>query len=48
MEGIYWLVYTSPEMMLSKGQWRKVLTSDEFKDHCIGVPIDEAHNVAHW
>eukprot|EP00794_Sanderia_malayensis_P001622 gene1622-1796_t len=41
-EGCYSLVYTSPESMMAKEVWRKI-SSTEFRRHCIGVAIDEAH-----
>eukprot|EP00794_Sanderia_malayensis_P001676 gene1676-1869_t len=44
-EGCYSLVYTSPESMMAKEVWRKILSSTEFRRHCIGVAIDEAHLV---
>ena len=47
-EGIYSLVYASPECLLGKNAWRRILCSDEFRDHCIGVAYDEAHIIAHW
>ena len=47
-DGIYSLVYASPECMLEKNIWRKVLSSDAFRDHCIGVVYDEAHIIAQW
>ncbi|XP_066916950.1 bifunctional 3'-5' exonuclease/ATP-dependent helicase WRN-like [Clytia hemisphaerica] len=47
-DGIYSLVYTSPESILSKGRLRRLLSSDSFQDHCIGVAIDEAHVMAEW
>ncbi len=47
-EGVYSLVYASPECLLGKNAWRKILCSDEFRDHCIGVAYDEAHIIAQW
>ena len=47
-EGVYSLVYASPECLLGKNAWRRILCSDEFRDHCIGVACDEAHIIAHW
>ena len=40
-EGVYSLVYASPECLLGKKAWRRILCSDEFRDHCIGVAYDE-------
>ena len=47
-EGVYSLVYASPECLLGKNAWRWILCSDEFRDHFIGVAYDEAHIIAHW
>ena len=47
-DGIYSLVFASPECMLENNIWRKVLSSESFRDHCIGVVYDEAHVVAQW
>ena len=47
-EGIYSLVYASPECLLGKEIWRTILCSDEFREHCIGVGYDEAHIIAQW
>ena len=46
--GHYSLVYTSPECILSKDIWRSLISSQEFRDHCIGVAIDEAHCISQW
>ena len=47
-EGIYSLVFASPECLLGKKTWRSILCSDEFRDHCIGIAIDEAHIIGQW
>ncbi len=47
-EGHYSLVYATPECMLGKNSWRKIKSSEEFRDHCIGVVYDEAHIIAQW
>ncbi|XP_028419127.1 uncharacterized protein LOC114544809 [Dendronephthya gigantea] len=47
-DGVYSLVYASPECMLGKNEWRRILYSEDFRDHCIGVAFDEAHIIAHW
>jgi superfamily II DNA helicase RecQ len=47
-EGIYSLVYASPECLLGKKIWRSILCSDEFRDHCIGIAYDEAHIISQW
>ena len=47
-EGIYSLVYASPECLLGKKIWVSILCSDEFRDHCIGIAYDEAHIISQW
>ena len=47
-EGVFSLVYASPECMLGKQEWRNILSSDDFREHCIGVAFDEAHIIAQW
>ena len=47
-EGVYSLVYASPECLLGKSVWRTILSSEEFRDHCIGVAYDEAHIIVEW
>lgn len=47
-EGIYSLVYMSPESLLSKNTFRRILSSGSFRKHCIGVVIDEAHLISQW
>lgn len=46
--GVYALVYSSPECMLSNNRWRNLLTSKSFRENCIAVAVDEAHCIAHW
>ena len=47
-DGVYNLIYTSPESMLSASRWRKLLTGTTFADNCVGVAVDEAHCIRHW
>ena len=47
-EGHYCLVYTSTECILSNDMWRSLISSRDFRSHCIGVAIDEAHCIAQW
>ncbi len=41
-------VYSSPESMLSLERWRKILTSNIYKEACIGIVVDEAHCISEW
>ena len=47
-DGVYSLIYTSPECMLEGRYWRQILSSEAFREHCIGVAVDEAHCIAQW
>ena len=46
--GDFSLVYSSPESMLSSEKWRSILSSEDFRNHCELVIVDEAHCVVHW
>jgi superfamily II DNA helicase RecQ len=47
-EGVYSLVYTSPECFVGKKRWRTLASSQTFREDCIAVVIDEAHCLVHW
>ncbi|XP_066924626.1 probable ATP-dependent DNA helicase RecS [Clytia hemisphaerica] len=47
MEGTYQLMYACPEILESK-RWRKLLSTQAFNEHCVGVVIDEAHTMVDW
>ena len=42
------LIYISPESMLAVKKWRDILFSENFKERCVGVVVDEAHCISHW
>ena len=46
--GVYSLVYTSPEALLATKRWRSFLTASCFKDECVAVVVDEGHCLVHW
>ena len=46
--GVYSLVYTSPEALLATKRWRSLATSSSFIDQCVAVVIDEGHCLVHW
>ena len=42
------ILYASPESMLSVKKWRNILSSENFKENCVAVVIDEAHCTSQW
>ena len=42
------LIYISPESMLAVKKWRNILFSENFRERCVGVVVDEAHCISHW
>ena len=48
INGEYQLVFISPESILSKSKWRKMLLSDVYQNNVVGLAIDEAHCVRKW
>ena len=42
------IVFTSPELIVREGKWRKVLQSKPFQDPLFGLVTDEAHVVPKW
>jgi ATP-dependent DNA helicase RecQ len=47
-DGIYSLVFTSPESMLASKRWEKILKSESFVENCVGIAVDEAHCISLW
>ncbi|XP_028413582.1 uncharacterized protein LOC114536425 [Dendronephthya gigantea] len=47
-EGVYSLVYATPECFVGKKRWRTLASSQTFREDCIAVVIDEAHCLVHW
>ena len=46
--GQYSIVYGSPESWLGDTRWRKMLTSETYKNLVRVVAVDEAHVINHW
>ena len=46
--GVYTHVFGSPECLLSSKAWRNIFSCSSFREHLIGVAIDEAHCIAQW
>ncbi|XP_028416119.1 Werner syndrome ATP-dependent helicase homolog [Dendronephthya gigantea] len=47
-DGVYSLVFTSPESMLATKRWEKIWKSESFVDNCVCIAVDEAHCVSQW
>ena len=43
--GHYSLVFASPESVLGTERWRRIFSSDYFKDNCEILVVDKAHCV---
>jgi ATP-dependent DNA helicase RecQ len=48
MEGEYQLVFFSPEAILCRRKWRKMLLTEVYQEKLVGLLIDEAHCVKKW
>ena len=46
--GIYSLVFTSPESMLATKRWDKILKSRSFIENCVCIAVDEAQCSSQW
>ena len=47
-DGVYSIVYTSPEAFLASKRWRSLASSSSFREGCVAIVIDEAHCLVHW
>ena len=48
MDGEYQLIFFSPEAILCRQKWRKMLLTELYQERLIGLVIDEAHCVKKW
>ena len=48
LNGIYLVVFGSPECLLSTDVWRGIFKYQNFTEMLIGVAIDEAHCITQW
>ena len=46
--GAYQLVLFTPEMLLDKKRWRRMLLDDVYSTRLRAVVVDEAHTVKKW
>ena len=48
VNGEYQMIYVSPESLLARKRWRKMLLSDVYQQNLVAIVIDEAHCVRNW
>lgn len=48
MNGVYLIVFCSPESVLSTVTGRGILSDAEFQSRLVGVAVDEAHCIIQW
>ncbi len=48
LNGDYSIVFGSPELWLGDDRWRKMVSSDIYRNTVRAVAVDEAHIVCHW
>ena len=48
MAGDYRLVFFTPEMLIGKTKWRKVLLGDAYSSRLRSFVVDEAHTIKTW
>jgi len=48
LNGVYTHVFGSPECLLASKSWRSIFSCPSFREHLIGVAIDEAHCIVQW
>ena len=46
--GSFSYLFASPERMLNSGRWRRLLSSDHYREFLAAVAIDEAHCISQW
>ena len=47
-KGEYQIVYGSPETFLATSCWRKMLSSQVYRENLRLIAVDEAHCISHW
>ena len=47
-EGVYSLMYATPECFVGKKRWKTLASSQTFREDCVAVVIDEAHCLVYW
>lgn len=47
-DGVFSLLYTTPEGLLGNKRWRTLASSQIFRQQCVAIVVDEAHCLVHW
>ena len=47
-DGVYSLLYTTPEGLLGNRRWRTLASSQTFREECVAIVVDEAHCLVQW
>lgn len=47
-EGDYQLVYITPELLITGGEWREMLVGEVYSERLRAFIVDEAHTVKNW
>ena len=43
MDGVYSIIFISPELLLTDKSWVELFTSEDFKERFVGLVVDETH-----
>jgi len=46
--GFYCIIFISPELLLTDKSWIQLFSNKDFKEHLIGLVVDEAHCIKKW
>ena len=46
--GNYQILFISPETLFSSTEWRRLLSTDNYKHNLVVLVVDEAHCVKKW
>jgi superfamily II DNA helicase RecQ len=47
-DGVYSLLYTTPEGLLGNKRWRTLASSQTFRQQCVAFVVDVAHSLVQW
>ena len=47
-DGVYSLLYTTPEGLLGNKRWRTLASSQTFREQCVAIVVDVAHCLVQW